>query len=297
MFEYFTNIKDDLTKKLKIPKNCGLTLKPLTKVEKYLLKYPPKPILKEYIPKHTRSTYKTNPKMSQIQHMSEEELKYVSNFSISNNFGMVEFLEPVDLTYCNLDLWIRIKKQQLIMFPEDAFEFKKDIPAKGTKINCKLIVTFFNIHTGNDLDTFVTKSKINKNMFESQTFSQKELISNFNKMGVDIKKGEHSLLSLEKNKNYFKYFSSNKKNNVIFDSIEKDKFKSNKKYFTSHKKRKPKGRYLDTPDNAKSMEFSEFSESDKKIKTKPINPENQFIKSLKKKKRKKWEDIITALML
>ena len=61
--------------------------------------------------------------------MTEEELKNVKNFSISNKFGKIEFLEKVNLTELNLDKIVSIEDKAIMVYqnykPEEGTELNK----------------------------------------------------------------------------------------------------------------------------------------------------------------------------
>ena len=54
------------------------------------------------VPKGPKVGYTVSPSMVELSRMSLEELQKVEDFEISNEFGSISFLEPVDLT--DLDL-------------------------------------------------------------------------------------------------------------------------------------------------------------------------------------------------
>jgi len=99
----------------------------------------------ELIPKPLKEGYKMNPDYASLCRMSEDQLRKVSNFSIENEFGKIEFQGKVDLTGENLRDNIIIRHKEIVVYPED---FNK--PPKGKKLNVPATVTLF--------DCFPTKS-------------------------------------------------------------------------------------------------------------------------------------------
>jgi Nucleoporin autopeptidase len=56
----------------------------------------------QQIPIQPKDGYNTVPTWSEIEQMSDDQLRRVSNFTIFNHFGQIEFLGDTDLT--NVDL-------------------------------------------------------------------------------------------------------------------------------------------------------------------------------------------------
>ena len=69
--------------------------------------------LPTFMPSFPSSNYQLSPKESELRQMTEKQLKRVIDFSISNEYGRIEFLEPVDLTYQNIGVNIQIKNNQV----------------------------------------------------------------------------------------------------------------------------------------------------------------------------------------
>jgi hypothetical protein len=92
---------------------------------------PQRPIL-------TNRAYTVTP---DITAMSIEELKAVSGFSMSNQYGSVEWLEPVDLTNVNLDKVVMIEKCSVEIYPIGKCLFDP----KGTKLNHRALLTIHSI--------------------------------------------------------------------------------------------------------------------------------------------------------
>jgi nuclear pore complex protein Nup98-Nup96 len=92
----------------------------------------------ELIPKPPKEGYRINPDYASLCRMSEDQLRNVSNFSIANEFGKIEFQGKVDLTGGNLRDDIVIRHREVVVYPEDS-----DKPLRGKKLNLPAIVTLF----------------------------------------------------------------------------------------------------------------------------------------------------------
>jgi hypothetical protein len=93
----------------------------------------------EDVPILTRPEYSTSPSMIDIARMSASELRSIENFTISNEFGSVEFPGRSDLTGLNLDRIVQIHQDSVILYPEGC---PKPKPSEG--LNRKARVTIFN---------------------------------------------------------------------------------------------------------------------------------------------------------
>ena len=106
------NISDKEEKKDKKQKNKNNNLAPIEK-----------------LPNLTKLGYNTVPDFKLMSRMTEEELKKVKNFSIFNQFGKIEFLEPVDLTQLDLDNIVSIENKSILVYqnykPEEGKELNK----------------------------------------------------------------------------------------------------------------------------------------------------------------------------
>jgi len=58
--------------------------------------------------------------------MTYEELKAVENFKIWNQYGSIEFIGKVDLTYCNLAKNVDIQSNFIDVYPDET-----DKPPRG----------------------------------------------------------------------------------------------------------------------------------------------------------------------
>lgn len=74
--------------------------------------------------------------------MSEEELGAVQNFVIQNEHGKLEYLEPVDLRWQNLEEIIQIKPSEIVVYPDDGTVAKHE-PGEG--LNQPAIISLYNI--------------------------------------------------------------------------------------------------------------------------------------------------------
>ena len=284
---FYEKCKAELLNKKVKPSDLGIKIRKLNLKEKYLQKYPIQVKLADYIPILTKPSYKTTPSFEKLKYMSKSELECLYRFEISNHFGKLQFLDFVDLTFCNLDLWIRINKQKLEIFPDEVFPKNKKKPQKGQKLNCKCLVTFFDVNFDalSSLKTVKTPSKktvSNDFAFRKYSNLKKSNLPNY----LDISREERLMLSKEKRTQSFKFFSSTKKKNVELDSVSAFNLRSNKKYLTSEKKHVPLSRYLDTPDYHTSS-GSEFNIEKENLKNRNvIRNEKDFVNSLKIKAKK-----------
>lgn len=113
-----------------------------------------------FVPKLTKPSYSTNPPYNQISKMSFTQLQNVKNFEIIGHFGKIEFLRPVDLTFCNLNTWVTIKKGEVKVFSDSFFANEAEKPRPGQKINVPALATFFNIQPDHTPSTTQVKQKI-----------------------------------------------------------------------------------------------------------------------------------------
>ena len=67
----------------------------------------------ELIPKLTKEGYKCIPSILELSRMTKEELKKVEGFKIYNQYGEVEFKEPVNLLGLDLDKLVDIEKNMI----------------------------------------------------------------------------------------------------------------------------------------------------------------------------------------
>ena len=67
----------------------------------------------ELIPKLTKEGYKCIPSTLELSRMTKEELKKVEGFKIYNQYGEVEFKEPVNLLGLDLDKLVDIEKNMI----------------------------------------------------------------------------------------------------------------------------------------------------------------------------------------
>jgi len=83
----------------------------------------------EILPVLTKSGYKTSPEYKVLCRMTLEEIQKVKNFQIFNEYGKVEYLEPVDLSNLNLDKIFSIEDRAILVYqsykPEEGKELNK----------------------------------------------------------------------------------------------------------------------------------------------------------------------------
>jgi hypothetical protein len=76
------------------------------------------PVINEQAPKIPKAGYVTSPSMSDLQNFTINQLQKVKNFSISNDFGLIEFLGYSDLTNVDLKDVVTIERGGLEVYNE-----------------------------------------------------------------------------------------------------------------------------------------------------------------------------------
>jgi len=104
-------------------------------------------------PKLTRSDYKTQPSIEQLNRMSERELAAVEGFTIWNKQGKIEFEGRTDVRDVDLDEVVVINQKNVEVYPEDKFKFDAK-PLPGEKLNKTAMITLY--------DCFSAKRKSQK---------------------------------------------------------------------------------------------------------------------------------------
>ena len=129
----------------------------------------------------TRLGFTCTPPNLVICSMSSEQLTSISNFSIENNFGKIEFLSPVNLTNLDLQRTIKISKKMIEVYPDQFFKEKLNKPARGRRLNQPARLIYFDIRKPSklDLSEFVQKLRImslqNGTLFEEYDAEKKTL--------------------------------------------------------------------------------------------------------------------------
>lgn len=89
-----------------------------------------------YMPRLTKPGYSTSPSMDDLMSMTEDQLKQVDNFTVSSPYGKIDFMEPTDVTFQDLDMIVNINLGSIEVYPdEDGQAFHTCKPAVGTKLN------------------------------------------------------------------------------------------------------------------------------------------------------------------
>ena len=96
----------------------------------------------DFYPNLTKN-YKTKPDFQILNKMEKYQLENVNNFEISNEFGKIKYLEPIDLSYINLDN-IQIEKGQI---------FLDKIDGDMKNLNKQGELELYGINTPEDIDT------------------------------------------------------------------------------------------------------------------------------------------------
>lgn len=115
----------------------------------------------DFMPKLTKPGYFTSPPMEDLKFLSQEKLSHIENFSIFNTFGKVEFLEPVDITFEDLDAAININHKSIEVYPDERGQkYHTSKPAVGTKLNKPAKLYYYRM----DLPCFNKLNEMAKNV-------------------------------------------------------------------------------------------------------------------------------------
>jgi len=90
-----------------------------------------------YKPVLTKSGYFTEPSFNELIRMNKQDLERVEDFSISNEYGRIEFPGLTDLTYVNLDEAVNIDFRCISIYNDCL------IPEEGQKLNRRAILKFY----------------------------------------------------------------------------------------------------------------------------------------------------------
>ena len=101
-------------------------------------------LLHNYLPVMKSRSYRTYPPYNELLKMTQSELQCVRDFSIENHLGRIDFLDPVDLTYANFDIDVRIGRDEVEVYPIDAVG-QAERPLIGAKLNVPAQVTLVSI--------------------------------------------------------------------------------------------------------------------------------------------------------
>nr|BAI77472.1 micronuclear nucleoporin MicNup98A [Tetrahymena thermophila] len=85
--------------------------------------------------------YKCSPSVYEMRHWPIEELQSVNQFIIQNQYGKIEFENPVEITRQDLDKIVIIEQQRAIVYPEHLYSGK--CPKVGCKLNQQAVVTLY----------------------------------------------------------------------------------------------------------------------------------------------------------
>mmetsp|Transcript_8713 Transcript_8713/g.7684 ORF Transcript_8713/g.7684 Transcript_8713/m.7684 type:complete len:80 (+) Transcript_8713:2503-2742(+) len=73
--------------------------------------------------------------------MSEEELREVEGFTISNKHGKIEFAGKTDVTYLDLDDLVYIQRGSAEVYPESKYTSEDMKDPQGKKLNKEAVIT------------------------------------------------------------------------------------------------------------------------------------------------------------
>ena len=85
------------------------------------------------------STLRVSPKLSEMMNFSDEELKNVKSFSVSNDHGRIEWLGPIDARGLDLDSTVQITRGIVRV------EYKEEIEPSKQHLNKAAKVTYFGL--------------------------------------------------------------------------------------------------------------------------------------------------------
>lgn len=103
-------------------------------------------IRKDLLPKLTDISYQVLPSLVDLYRMTERQLSRVENLVISNEFGQVRFLEPVDLRAVDICSTIKISSRSVEIYNESSGneEFlEEDLTPEGP-LEKKVEITYWN---------------------------------------------------------------------------------------------------------------------------------------------------------
>ena len=83
----------------------------------------------------TMNGYSTVPALQDLQKLAAQDLS-ITNFSIKNSYGCIDFLQKVDLANANLDSIIKISKNSVEVY-------KGKSPEKNTGLNVPAVITLY----------------------------------------------------------------------------------------------------------------------------------------------------------
>eukprot|EP01114_Cavostelium_apophysatum_P010587 TRINITY_DN2449_c0_g1_i4.p1 TRINITY_DN2449_c0_g1~~TRINITY_DN2449_c0_g1_i4.p1 ORF type:complete len:1866 (-),score=435.79 TRINITY_DN2449_c0_g1_i4:22-5619(-) len=94
-------------------------------------------------PRLTKADYFTTPSISELERMSDEELKSVRDFTVGRrDVGQVQFLGRVDVRNLNLDEIVHLEPKSVEIYPENSSVPKA---AEGEGLNRPAVVTLFQV--------------------------------------------------------------------------------------------------------------------------------------------------------
>ena len=112
--------------------------------------------ISKYVPKLTKEGYSTIPSIEELSRMSDRDLAMVENFTVTNQYGKIEFEGKTDVRGVDLDELVVIYNKNVEVYPEDKFPTDSAKPIKGEKLNKPAMITLYNCtfpwkYKGNEL--------------------------------------------------------------------------------------------------------------------------------------------------
>jgi hypothetical protein len=75
--------------------------------------------VEDFLPKPPKQGYRTEPPWNELRRMTRHELTSVHDFAIINEYGSVHFIDPVDVTFCDLARLVEITPTSVEIYPDD----------------------------------------------------------------------------------------------------------------------------------------------------------------------------------
>ena len=96
-----------------------------------------------FLPKKPKAGYVCQPSFDVLEKMTIEDLKKVENFTVSNEYGSVQFIGETDLTSVDLADVITISLGICDVYEGE--KHQKTKPAVGEKLNRPALITLYNM--------------------------------------------------------------------------------------------------------------------------------------------------------
>lgn len=98
--------------------------------------------------------FSTQPAPEILCSFPKNKIRYVSDFTIENEFGKIEFLEPVDLQSVDLLRTVRIELGRIEVYPKELFASDREKPRRFRKLNQPARLVFKQVDRPRDFSNF-----------------------------------------------------------------------------------------------------------------------------------------------